>query len=166
MTKFTHPMQSNPFPMTLKGICRRFRTALHAAGKTFPLSGAFTIKIGNKIINHPDDLPTLATLKRSKVEIINSAPGTILASVPKKKTEKPAPVVIVDNDRPLYKRTVREADPNNPKSKRRVDYRLAKNPKPGDGVTYYAKIEGKWREVPAAYADPNYNLPGVEAVAV
>lgn len=166
MTKFTHPMQINPFPMTLKGITRRFRKALHAAGHKFPLSGAFTIKIGTKIINSPADLPTTAVLKRSKVEIINSPAGTILASVPAPKKQKPAPAVIVDNDRPLYKRSVREADPTKPNSKRRVDYKLAKNPKPGDGVTYFAKIEGKWREVPAAYADPSYNLPGVEAVAV
>jgi hypothetical protein len=148
---------------TIKGITRRFRKALAAVGKPFPLKGAFTLKVGNTIINHPSELPAPSTLKRSKVEILNTPPGTVLASVPAPKKAKPA--AVVDNDRPLYKRSVREADPANPKSKRRVDYKLAKNPKPGDNVTYYAKIEGKWREVPAAYANPAYILPGVEAIA-
>lgn len=148
---------------TIKGITRRFRKALRAVGKPFPLTGAFTLKVGNTIINHPSELPTASTLKRSKVEILNTPPGTVLASVPAPKKTK---AVVVDNDRTLFKRSVREADPLNPKSKRRVDYKPAKNPKVDDGVTYFAKIEGKWREVPAAYANPAYVLPGVEAVAV
>lgn len=147
---------------TVKGITRRFRKALAAVGKPFPLKGAFTLKVGNAIINHPGELPAASTLKRSKVEILNTPPGTVLASVPAPKKAMPA---VADNDRPLFKRSVREADPAKHGSKRRTDYRLAKNPKPGDGVTYFAKIEGKWREVPAAYANPAYVLPGVEVAA-
>lgn len=146
--------------MNIKGISRRFRKALAAAGKPFPLKGAFTIKIGNKIINSPNELPPTNTLKRSKVEILNTPPGTVLASV--RAPKKSIVSTEVSTERELYKRSVREADPSKPNSKRRVDYRLAKNPKPGDGVIYYAKIEGKWREVPAAYANPDYVLPGVE----
>jgi hypothetical protein len=72
-------------------------------------------------------------------------------------THEPPTPTIVEPDRVLYKRTVREKNPDDPKSKRRIDYKPVKNPKPD--TTYYAKINGKWQEVPAAYADPTYQLP-------
>jgi hypothetical protein len=145
---------------TLKGTTRKFRKALAAAGHPFLRKGAFYVKVNGTPVTNPANLPATADLKRSKVvTVIGSGAGIIAAP-------KPAPVAITpvtDTDRTLYKRTVREADPAKPNSKRRVDYRPARNPKPNDGVTYYAKIAGKWRDVPAAYADPNYTLPGVEA---
>lgn len=158
MIGYKHPLQVNVLGMTLKGITRRFRKALHAAGHWFPLQGPFSVKVSGKMVNDPAGLP--ANLARCKVEILPGVPaGTILAvKVPKKVV-----AVVETTDRQLYKKSVREADPAKPNSKRRIDYRLAKNPKAGDGVTYYAKIEGKWKEVPVAYADPSYTLSTVAA---
>lgn len=143
---------------TLKGTTRKFRKALAAANLTFPLRGAFRVQVGDTLVTDPANLP--ADLTAGVVRIVH-ADTTAAILTPK---PKPAPVAAVaDTDRTLYKRTVREADPAKPNSKRRVDYKPARNPKPDDGVTYYAKIDGKWRDVPAAYADPAYNLPGTAA---
>jgi hypothetical protein len=147
--------------ITTKGITRKYRKALAAAAVSFPLTGAFHIKVGGKLISDHNNIPGTAVLKRSKVDIVNAPAGSIIDIKP---APKPAPTV-TSEDRALFKRIVREADPTKPNSKRRIDYRLAKNPKADDGVTYYAKINGKWRDVPAAYADPSYTLAG-EAVAV
>jgi hypothetical protein len=131
-----------------KSITRKFRKALRSNGTKFPLRGAFSLRINGNIVNDPN----LLNLKNATIEILEGVPaGTILA------TYKPTlPAIEVSETRPLFKRSVREADPLKANSKRRVDYKLVKNPKAEE--SYYAKIEGKWKEVPAAYANPNYKL--------
>jgi hypothetical protein len=145
---------------TVKGTTRKFRKALRAAGHPFLRTGAFHVKVNGTTVTNPADLPATADLKRAKITHVIGA-GTHV--IPYVAPVPVAPAPVADADRTLYKRTVREADPAKPNSKRRVDYKPARNPKPDDGVTYYAKIDGKWRDVPAAYADPSYNLPGTAA---
>lgn len=148
-------LQINPLPMTVKGVCRRFRKWLHRNGmfSKMPLSGPFSLKINGKIHNDPLTLP--AKINPANVEVlIGVIPGTILPSpIP----QLPAVATNQEADWELFKKVVKEADPIKG-TKKRTDYRKAKNPKTGDGVQYYAKIEGKWRQVPTEYANPRYQL--------
>lgn len=153
-------LQVNPLPMTVKGICRRFRKWLHRNGMfhKMPLQGPFSLKINGVIHNDPLTLPE--PINPDAVEVlVGVVPGTIKPNPVI--VQKPAVAIIpevIEQDRELFKKVVREADPTKPGSKRRTDYRKAKNPKVGDGVQYYAKINSKWREVPTEYANPRYQL--------
>jgi hypothetical protein len=130
-----------------KGITRTFRKALRAAGRTFPLTGAFDLKIGSKVYN-TTDFPTITP--KTKVECV--AVGTVI--IPKQR-KVAAPVATTSNERALFKKIVHPAT----ETKRQYTrYVAAPNPKTGDGVTYFAKIDNKWKEVPAAYADPSFVL--------
>lgn len=160
-------LQTNPLPRTRKGVNRQFRKWLtrngYVCGRDYPATGAFALTIGGKEIVTPEDLP--AKVGRLRVETFPGVePGNLAPPVKVKQSKpkaqpKPAPATVEAlPDRTLYKRIVREADPLKPGSKRRTDYRVAKNPKPDDGVQYFAKVDGKWREVPASYADPLTSL--------
>jgi hypothetical protein len=130
-----------------KGITRTFRKALRAAGHKFPLTGAFDLKIGSKVYSTPE-FPAITP--KSKVECV--AAGTVI--IPKAR-KAAAPVATTSNERALFKKITHPAT----ETKRAYTrYVLAPNPKTGDGVTYFAKINNKWKEVPAGYADPAFIL--------
>ena len=144
----------NYLPLTVKGICRRFRKWMHKNGmfSIMPLSGPFSLKIKGTIVNDPTKLPKKINPKDVEV-LVGTVPGTV-------QTFQPPAMAIVQNtepDRELFKKIVKEADPLKG-TRKRTDYRKAKNPKTDDGVQYYAKVDGKWREVPTEYMNPRYQL--------
>lgn len=148
---------------TVKGLTRIFRKRLKSWGKQFPLSGPFVVRIDGKLVTDPRCLPVEL---RGRLEVCRGVPSLALVPVVFQATA-PAPTPTSTPtavpDRVLCKRVVRDSTATG--GKRRVDYRPARNPKPGDGVQYWAKVDGRWREVPAQYADPDYQLPGEQQAA-
>lgn len=133
--------------MTTKSLSRRFRKFLRRHNRPFPRSGQFTLFIDGSFAG---TLPS-RLLKKQKTECVPLDISDDFGFVVPETQEEPAPLP----SRPVFKKIVRE--PAKEGGRRRTEYKEVKNPKPSE--TYYAKIGNRWQEVPAAYADPNYQLP-------
>lgn len=123
----------------MKGTTRKYRKNLRALGVTFPTRGAFHARVDGAIV----DAGTITESMLPALEIVSGF-ATTSSPVPTQTRQNNEPTSNGVSFPDVFRRTERVSTSD---GKKRIDYRVVKNPKAGECYFVKHEMDGKMRWV-------------------